>query len=127
MVRSVVSDKASQHTNPVPNAAVQGRILVTSGVLGKEIDSGEYPHETARQIALVFDYLQAILEEGGATLQDVVKVDLYLEDKSLRPIINEHWVSCWPDEQARPARQAHQATLPDGCCIQLVAMAVLPA
>ena len=126
MVRSITSPKAAQHTNPVPNAAVHRGLLVTSGILGKELETRTYPADKARQFDLVFQYLQAILEEAGAGLQDVIKLDLYFADKSDRPLANSHWVRLWPNPGSRPARQAHQTVMPEGCVIQLVAMAVLP-
>lgn len=125
MVQSIVTKKAAQHKNPVPNAAIHRGILVTSAILGKDLDSGQYPADKGLQIALVFDQLQAILEEAEAELQDVVKLDLYFADKSDRPLANQHWLRLWPDDSHRPARQAHQSVLPDGCCLQIVAMAVV--
>ena len=76
MVRSIYAKGAAQHLNPVPNAAVHRGVLVTSGVLGKDPATGDYAAETAEQIALAFEQLPGILAEGGAELQDVVKVDL---------------------------------------------------
>ena len=126
MVRAINSDRAAQHHNPVPNAAILRGLLVTSSILGKRLDSDEYPADRGEQTALVFRYLEAILDEAGATSQDVIKLDLYFADKADRALANEHWLGLWPDPAHRPARQAHQAVLPDGCCLQIVAMAVLP-
>ena len=126
MVRAINSDRAAQHHNPVPNAAILRGLLVTSSILGKRLDSEEYPADKGEQTALVFRYLEAILDEAGATSQDVIKLDLYFADKADRALANEHWLRLWPDPAHRPARQAHQAVLPDGCCLQIVAMAVLP-
>ena len=126
MVRAINSDRAAQHHNPVPNAAMLRGLLVTSGILGKRLDSDEYPADRGEQTALVFRYLEAILDEAGATSQDVIKLDLYFADKADRALANDHWLRLWPDPAHRPARQAHQAVLPDGCCLQIVAMAVLP-
>ncbi len=126
MVRAINSDRAAQHHNPVPNAAMLRGLLVTSSILGKRLDSDEYPADRGEQTALVFRYLEAILDEAGATSQDVIKLDLYFADKADRALANDHWLRLWPDPAHRPARQAHQAVLPDGCCLQIVAMAVLP-
>ena len=126
MVCAINSDRAAQHHNPVPNAAILRGLLVTSSILGKRLDSDEYPADRGEQTALVFRYLEAILDEAGATSQDVIKLDLYFADKADRALANEHWLRLWPDPAHRPARQAHQALLPDGCCLQIVAMAVLP-
>jgi len=125
MVRSIYAKGAAQHLNPVPNAAVHRGVLVTSGVLGKDPATGDYAPETAEQIRLAFEQLPAILAEGGAELQDVVKVDLYFADRKDRPMANVHWERLWPDPMQRPARQAHQVGLPGACRFQLVAMAVL--
>ena len=127
MVVSINSDKVAAHHNPVPNAAIMCGVLVTSGILGKRLDTDDYPADWAEQTALAFTYLEAILDEAGASPQDVVKLDLYFADKSDRSLANEHWLRLWPDPARRPARQAHQAVLPDGCCLQIVAMAVLPS
>ena len=126
MVRAINSDRAAQHHNPVPNAATLRGLLVTSSILGKRLDSDEYPADRGEQTALVFRYLETILDEAGATSQDVIKLDLYFADKADRALANEHWLRLWPDPAHRPARQAHQTVLPDGCCLQIVAMAVLP-
>ena len=126
MVRAIDSDRAAAHHNPVPNAAVVRGVLVTSSILGKTLDTDEYPADRGEQTALVFAYLEAILEEAGASPQDVVKLDLYFVDKSDRMHANEHWLRLWPDPTQRPARQAHQAVLPEGCCLQIVAMAIMP-
>ena len=125
MVRAVHSPRVAQHVNPVPNAAINNGLLITSGILGKDLETGEYPVEKARQVGLVFEYLEAVLEEAGAGLQDVVKLDLFFADKSDRALANPHWERLWPDPARRPARQAHQAILSDGCCLQAVATAML--
>jgi hypothetical protein len=77
MVVSINSDKVAAHHNPVPNAAIMRGVLVTSGILGKRLDTDDYPVDRAEQTALVFTYLEAILDEAGASPQDVVKLDLY--------------------------------------------------
>ena len=125
MVRAVHSPRVAQHLNPVPNAAVHNGLLVTSGILGKELETGEYPVDKSRQVELVFEYLVAILEEAGAGLQDVVEFDLQFADKADRALANPHWERLWPDPVHRPARQAHQVILPEGCCLQAVATAML--
>ena len=126
MVRAINSDRAAQHHNPVPNAAILRGLLVTSSILGKRLDSDEYPADRGEQTALVFRYLEAILDEAGATSQDVIKLDLYFADKADRALAHIHWLRLWPDPAHRPARQAHQAVLPYCCCLHIVAIAMLP-
>ena len=121
MVRSVNCRSVAQHRNPVPNAAIHRGLLITSAILGKEVDVDDYPQDKERQIELVFKYLGEILEEAGATPQDIVKIDLYFADKTDRALVNPHWLRMYPSQVRRPARQAHVAALPQGCCLQLVA------
>ena len=125
MVRSIYSKMAAQHKNPVPNAAIHNGLMVTSGILGKDQQTGRYYETPEQQIESVFTQLEFILQEAGATPQDVTKVDLYFCDKSHRPLVNTHWLRLWPDPAYRPARQAHESVQPEGCFIQLVAMAAV--
>ena len=46
MVRAVYSKLAAQHRNPVPNAAILRGLLVTSGILGKRLDTDDYPADS---------------------------------------------------------------------------------
>lgn len=127
MVRSIIVDGIAQHTNPVPNAALHNGTLCTSGILGKDPATETYPASIDEQAALCFRYLREILTAARASLQDVVKVDLYLQDKAHRDVVNPYWLECWPDIDRRPARQTHKAVLPEGCLLQMTAMAVLPS
>lgn len=125
MVRVLNVEGVAQHKNPVPNAAIHRGVLMTSAILGKEPDAEGYPSDVEVQASLCFRYLVEILTAAGATLQDVVKVDLYFADKADRPAVNRFWLECWPDPDHRPARHAHVAELPEGCKVQVTAMAVL--
>lgn len=126
MVRSLYVDGIAQHKNPVPNAAVHRGFLHTSSILGKQPDADSYPPDIETQARLCFDSLVGILSAAGATLQDVVSVDIFMADKAERDVVNRFWLACWPDAQHRPARNAQLADLPDGCRLQLAALAILP-
>jgi len=125
MVRSINCKNVAKHRNPVPSAAIHRGLLITSAILGKELDTDDYPLDKDRQIELVFEYLKTILTEAGATPQDIVKIDLYFADKSDRALVNPHWLRMYPNRTRRPARQAHVSILPEGCCLQLVATGIV--
>lgn len=125
MVRSVIVGSVAQHKNPVPNAAIHRGMLCTSAILGKDIQTDSYPPDTDTQARLCFQYLRDILTAAGASLQDVLSIDLYFRDKSDRTIVNKYWLECWPDPLHRPARNAHVSELPDGCNLQVTAMAII--
>jgi len=127
MVRSLVIPGVAQHRNPVPNAAIHRGMLCTSGILGKDPATDLYPPDIGTQAGLCFRFLDDILAVAGATHQDVLKVDLYFRDKADRSVVNRFWLERWPDPMLRPARQAHVSELPEGCRLQVSALAIMPS
>lgn len=58
-----------------------GDLLFVSGVVGAEPD-GSQPEDFEREVELVFDALAAALQRGGATLDGVIRVNVYVVDLS---------------------------------------------
>lgn len=127
MVRSFNPDNVPHHRNPVPIAAVHHNILMTSAIFGRDLETDQFPADKAEQVRLAFVHLRTVLAAAGATPQDVVKLTLFFADKADRPLANVHWLDMYPDPAARPARHAIEIKLPEGCCIEIEAMAVLGA
>ena len=125
MVKSVNPKNIPEHENPIPAAAIHRGLLISSAISGKSKENGKYLLEKSAQIALAFDYLKKIIFDAGGSTQDIVKVDLYFADKNDRHLVNPHWLSLFPSKADRPARQAHEAELPDGCYLQVVITAIL--
>ena len=126
MVRSLDPPGFPRHRNPIPAAALHRGIPATSAISGLEPETGVYPADKAVQVARAFSHLEALLEDAGSGPQDVVKMDLYLRDKTDRELVKPHWTAMFPDEAARPARHAHVAALPDGCCLHIAVLAAIP-
>lgn len=127
MVISINPNNVPHHKNPIPAAALHRGILVSSSISGQSLETNEYSLDKSVQIALAFDYLKNIVEDAGGSVQDIVKVDMYFSDKKDRNLVNPHWLLLFPDDKARPARQAHKSELPNGCCLQMVITAILQA
>jgi 2-iminobutanoate/2-iminopropanoate deaminase len=125
MVDSINPADVPHHKNPIPAAAIHRGILVSSAIFGLDPATQAYPPTRAEQVAMAFRHLQTILADAGASLQDVVKMDLFFADLADRSLVNPQWLALYPDADHRPARHAHQATLPDGCCLQIVVTAVV--
>ena len=114
------------HTNPIPGACRKGPFLITSGVSGKDPKTGSFPEGIEGQCAQMFTNLRVLLETGGAQPADVIKVTVWLKDKSLRPHLNKEWLAMFPDPHSRPAR--HTFAGPDldpPMLVQCEAMAVV--
>ena len=125
MVIAVNPSNVPHHENPIPAAALHRGVLVSSSISGQDLISSKYSSDKSTQIALAFKYLKNIVTDAGGTVQDIIKVDMYFADKDDRKLVNPYWLLLFPDEQARPARQAHKSDLPDGCCLQMVITAII--
>lgn len=110
---------------PIPLASVVGNILVSGGIVALDPETNSVPSAVEDQVALVFANLRRIVEAAEARLDDVVKCTVFVKDKSIRPIIDEHWVAMFPDENSRPARHTLSIDLPPSQHIQLEIMAVI--
>jgi reactive intermediate/imine deaminase len=76
------------------------------------------------QIRRAFDNLKAVAEAAGGSLNDFVKLNVYLTDLSHFALVNEIMASYF--EQPYPARAAvGVASLPRGAAIEMDAVMVL--
>lgn len=113
------------HKAPIPLGSRVGNLIVSSGIAGKDPQSGALPAEPGAQVANAFANASALLAAGGAVLQDVVRLSITLTDDSLRDAVNTHWLQCFPDPADRPARHISVQPLGHGMAIQLELMAVV--
>lgn len=60
------------------------------------------------QCANMFAHMKAIVEAGGGTTDDIIKVTIWLKDRTQRSPVNVEWLKMFPDEESRPARHALQ-------------------
>ena len=76
------------------------------------------------QIARVFENLGAVARAAGGTLNDVVKLNVYLTDLSHFPLVNEVMAEYF--REPYPARAAvGVATLPKGAAVEMDAVMVI--
>jgi 2-iminobutanoate/2-iminopropanoate deaminase len=114
-----------EHTNPIPAASRVGNLLMSGLIVGRNDETGDLPATLDEQCAFVFRHMRTIVEAAGGTLDDIVKVNVWLLDRSQRDPINREWLAMFPDPQNRPARQAMQANLSKGMLVQLDFVAVI--
>ena len=69
--------------------------------------------------------MRSLLNAGGATLDDVVRVTVYLKDPSVREHVNGQWLMCFPDAKDRPARHTLNYDLQHGMLLQIEVVAVI--
>lgn len=109
---------------PIPAASRVGPIIMTGGVRGVDWATGQMPGDVAGQVTLMFDNVIALVEAAGASKQRIVKITLWVTDRSALEAINTEWLKHFPDPQSRPARHLLTYDLPGGMLVQCDAVAV---
>lgn len=113
------------HANPVPAACRIDRMVCSGVIYGRDPQTQQVPADMDRQCELMFMHMRKIIEAAGGSLDNVIKVTLWMEDKSQRAIVNRHWEALFPDPQSRPARHTLDATLSGNALIHCDFIAVL--
>lgn len=102
-----------------------GETIYLSGQIPVDPAAGEVvAGDFATRVEQVFKNLQAVCEAAGGTLQDIVKLNVYLTDLGNFPILNE--VMGRYITEPYPARAAVEvSSLPKGVDIEMDAIAHL--
>jgi len=116
-----------RHANPIPAAARVGELLMSGIIGGVDPASGELPASLDEQCAHMFRHVRAIVEAGGGSVDDIVKITVYLAEHGARDALNREWLAMFPDPQRRPARQAMPGTPNAGRLIECDFVAVIRA
>lgn len=112
------------HKAPIPLGARVGHLIASSAIAGKDPATGALPADAAAQAANAFANMAALLEAGGATPADVLKLTVTVHDDAVREAINPHWLAAFPDPADRPARHVVVHPLQHGMLLQLELLAV---
>lgn len=107
-----------KHVNPIPNACRLGNLVMSGVILGRDPGSGQMPESLEAQCSNMFACMKAIVEAAGGTTDDIVKITVWLKDRSQRGPLNEEWLKMFPDEHSRPARHALPLDLEGGALVQ---------
>jgi reactive intermediate/imine deaminase len=124
MKRSIVSTQNAPAAIGTYSQAVRaGDTLYLSGQIGLDPATGQLVEGIDNQIHRVFGNLKAVAEAAGASLGDVVKLNVYLTDLANFARVNETMAKYF--SQPYPARAAvGVASLPRGALVEADAIAV---
>jgi 2-iminobutanoate/2-iminopropanoate deaminase len=123
--RSIEVPGLSHGGLPIPQACRIGNLLISGGISPLVPETHSVPDSVSDQVELVFANLRRVLEAAQGRLEDVAKVTVFVRDRSIRPVIDEHWITAFPDPANRPARHTLRIDLPEPLQIQLEVTAVL--
>ena len=119
----VSTSNAPEAIGPYSQAVVVGDLIFTAGQIAldpasMELVGGDVSQQTER----VFENLIAVLEAAGASLGEVVKTTVYLQDMADFPAMNTVYAKFFGDH--KPARATVQvAGLPMGVSVEIDAIA----
>ena len=108
--RRSIDVPGAKHVNPIPSASRRGPFLVTGAISGADPQSGQVPADLDAQCRQMFDNVRRVMDTAGGTSDDIIKMNVWITDRALRPILNKHWVEMFPDPHSRPARHTLTST-----------------
>ena len=114
MARKSIYIEGFAHKNPIPAASRLGNMLMTGIITGMDPATGKVALTLEAQCAFMFQHVRSIMAAAGGSTDDIVKMSIWMADRSQRDVLNREWVKMFPDEHARPARHTSQAALADG-------------
>ena len=102
--RRSIDVAGARHVNPIPSASRRGPFVVSGAISGADPATGTVPEDLDAQCAAMFANVRRVIETAGGTPDDIIKMNVWISDRGLRPIMNKHWVEMFPDPHSRPAR-----------------------
>lgn len=123
--RRSVTAEGLAHKFPVPNACRIGSLVVSGAIHGVDPVTHVMPQDLAAQCAHVFANMKAIVEAAGGSVEDIIKMTVYLRDRDNRGPLNDEWVRMFPDAESRPARHSQLLMVEGPSLIQCDFMAVV--
>jgi len=102
------------------------KLIFTTGQIALDKDGNVlYPNDAAKQAEFIYESLNKILGEAGASLDDVIKTTVYLTDMSdfakVSPVRNKFF------KIAEPVSTLVEVSklVKEGCCVEIEVIAVV--
>lgn len=96
--QQIITKSSASSSRPYSPGLRAGDFIFVSGQVPRDPASGQIVGETIEeQTRQVLENIKSILEAGGATLEDVVKVNAHLTDLSLFDRYNKVYVTYFSD------------------------------
>jgi len=123
MKQPIKTEKAPGAIGPYSQGIKAGNLVFTSGQLPIDLTVGEELITDVKAAArATLNNVKFILEEGGASMDDVVKVTVFLTDMANFAAVNEVYAEFF--NEPYPARSCFAvAALPKGAIVEIEAVA----
>ena len=108
--------------NPLSPGVRWGDMLFTSGQIGLDPHTGQLAVGIMDQTRQALDNLQAVLKAGGSTLENVLKVTVFMTDITLKDAMNAVYAEYFPTDP--PSRSCVEVSaLSPGVLVEIEAIA----
>jgi 2-iminobutanoate/2-iminopropanoate deaminase len=101
-----------------------GNLIYSANLTGRDPETRELADLPADQIGQLFQTMVRFLHAAGATVDDVLKVDITVTDPSYRDFVNDEWSKLFTDEESLPARKVTISPLNGSLIAELEVIAV---
>jgi len=113
------------HKNPIPAACRIGAMVYSGSIQGSDPATGQYGATLEEQSRLMFEQVRRIVDAAGGGVGDIIKITVWMKDRTRRAALNGPWLEMFPDPQSRPARHTMNADLDGGKLVECEFVAVL--
>lgn len=111
MKRTSIYAPGFGHKNPIPAACRIGGTIYSGSIQGTNPETGKYGNNLTEQCQLMFSHVTRIIQAAGGTSEDIIKMTVWMRDRTQRDVVNVEWSAMFPDAQSRPARHTMVASL----------------
>ena len=125
MTRSSVYVEGFSHKNPIPAACRIGAMVYSGSIQGSDPATGQYGGTLEEQSRLMFEQVRRIVDAAGGGVGDIIKMTVWMKDRTRRAALNGPWLEMFPDPQSRPARHTMNADLDGGKLVECEFVAVI--
>ena len=109
MTRTSIECDTFSHQNPIPCATRIGPLIESSIIPPYNPGVRDLPDTIEEQIANLFTHMGGMLEQAGASWDDMAKITFFVGDPAdARTALNDPWLEKFPDPESRPSRHTMQ-------------------
>ncbi|MBN2253372.1 MAG: RidA family protein, partial [Kosmotogaceae bacterium] len=125
MLRVISTDKAPAAVGPYSQAIAAGGFLFVSGQIPLNPLTGELVMDFEGACKQSLENLFAVVAAGGSSLNNIVKVNIYVRDMGKFSILNEIYMTYFKEH--KPARAVVEVSnLPKNAPVEMEAVAIIP-
>ena len=92
------------HKNPIPAACRTGPLVESGSIQGTDPATAKPAETIEAQCRFMLDNVRRIVEAAGGSVGDIVKLTVWMKDRTQRAALNVPWLEMFPDAASRPAR-----------------------